>query len=264
MRILPFLLSLIAVFRAIRERCLCRRIFAISGTSAGSAASVSDTAVANIASVSGESWPAGGPTYTFQCNLEGDTGSSTDGDPTNGCGWTVTDSTTWDDDYTSEPLDGSESLLIVGASGYKTLTTDDGDWWFAAKWQLDIHNGTADCMYFADSGGVNIGRLEVRAYITDQYFRLYYNDEGSYVSDSGDNLVEGTSYYVKVHYNNGSGSDGVWHVYYSSDGTSWTTSITVTDATDTDQIARFGVDTTGTTTQYLYDLFRVDDEDIDY
>ena len=240
----------------------------INGTAAASVSSVSGVAVANIASIDGESWPAGGaPSYLYECDFEGDTGSTTDGDPTNGCALTITDSTTSNDDYTTIALEGSESWYLNSGEGYVSIETpsDDGVY-MAAIYRLITIASTDEVGIITTSDGTVIARLYPNPVGTDEYkLRLSYNGNIT-LSGNGVTLIVPTDeLYVQIYYNNGTGAgDGVWTVWTSTNGSSWTEEISITDATDVAQAGRIYISTSGTAREWIIDTIRRDDDQIDY
>lgn len=176
--------------------------------------------------------------------------------------WTqVTGNGTFDPDYTDVILEGAQSCALtfnsVNERWYTSWSGTDALVYVASMFQLPSGNTTRYLAYF----NTGLGYLRL-IWATDHWHvRLGYNATTATITGSY-TISPGTTYYIKIAYNNGSGEDGIWTVWLSTDGIDWTQDISITNATDTAQMTTFNLMCTAGTN--VYDDIRVDTTDINY
>ncbi len=156
--------------------------------------------------------------------------------------WTETGTGTIDEDYTTEVLDGTQSLYISGAD-YNSPTTTSPSWtavsptYLFFMFQLNSGNLVNADFFEILNGTTLIARLMAGDF-SGADFRIYpYH--GDTIGSAFDAVV-GTTYYIWVEYEKGTGANGHLHIRISTTSTkpgSYTMAITTgTSTLDADNI----------------------------
>lgn len=198
----------------------------------------------------------GGPTYLLEENFE-NTGYDV-------AGWTeALNGGTADEDYTTGPLQGSQSLRIVTASGDQTFVYNafsaGNERWFYFKVKPVAHTPSVmQLIQIWNSSQVLIARVDLNSSGTVAIFH------GTASATTVGTMSNGTGYHVWAYFNN---SSDTANVAFSTDGTRPTSGdnfaqvTTGTSTTDAAEIAvgLFGFDGVN---EALFDRVLVDDEQI--
>jgi len=185
--------------------------------------------------------------------------------------WTqIAGNGTFNQDYTTTALEGDESLYIekgtTNEAWYMSITGTDNANYFGVKLQLPTGNTSDQCYAFELANNSTVLMRQRFYWQAGGYWLCmwYWNSVGSssYLSVSSTNVQfdDDTTYWFKIKYDNGSGSDADVTIWYSTNGSSWTEcdDETVTDGTDTLQVNRVQLVQRGTNSVgYIADDIRV-------
>lgn len=168
--------------------------------------------------------------------------------------------------YTTTALEASQSLLMPGTGGAflsygKTPSfTGNADCYISFRIRLTTAAGNFDTMMYcltdSDVSATSVlfqtgGNLKIRS------------NGGSYSAATGQALGSDKTYYLKIHFKQGSGSNALSELWVAPDQTSWGTAVSSTDGTATGQVLKLefynGV---SETTGYIVDKVRVSATDI--
>jgi hypothetical protein len=143
-----------------------------------------------------------------------------------------TEGGTWDEDYTTTVLTGSQSCHHVDGG---SLTSPDfaaqSDVWIYLQIQFTSVVDNTEILSLRSSGGADLAILKTRP------VRLFRIECGSVPSaDTSDAFSTATKLHVWIHYTKGTGGNGFASIGYSTDGTKPTagnkyTQVTTGDAT---------------------------------
>lgn len=213
-------------------------------------------ASAIVIGFSGPPSDGGGSSFDWTEDFEGS------GTPS---GWSVDDGSP-DFDYTTNPLEGSESFGYF--SGGSPLRVNSGsvfsisDGYFGMMFRLDVEpSSKINFMYFKDSSSSSIIALGVDTTSNQFYIRD--------VASSGEDEISttystGTDYYFKVYYAAGTGSDAVMRLWVSTDGTTWGTPAELTNGQATETLDRLRFECNYENRSYVFDDMRESDTDFDF
>lgn len=155
--------------------------------------------------------PASGPSYFFSERFEGTGYQNT---------WTESGTGTIDEDYTTSPLEGSQSLRIAASTQQPitvvTFSSDQAELWGYFRFRINTASFLANKPIFVlrNSSATTVGSITVN---TDNGI-LPTNGTGG-GSVTVDKMVTGSNYNIWWHYKKGTGADGIFSCAFSATGT---------------------------------------------
>lgn len=174
--------------------------------------------------------------------------------------WTQVGSpSTLDYGYTTNPLEGTKSLRIVGSGsddGAYTTTTSQTHVYGFFEFLFTTTGGNEDAFYVADSGG---SPLFVFYVASNNYFSVYVPGDGGY--SFANTCTNNTKYYLWWEYSTGSGN-GIIKWYMSTTTTKpGTTEMQIINGTYSASAVRYYF-VTGASIDHRFDHIRVSTSDI--
>ena len=188
-------------------------------------------------------------------------------------GWTYTG--TYDNDYTTTVLEGSQSIWLDGAATeatvLKSFTADSEVWAYFMYWKNENPGANVDIFAIRDSGGNNLLRLQLR---TSGAIRIFQGTTGDSTTTTVGTIANSTLTHIWVHYKAdpaGGAAEGVAEIWMDVDGDGSATKPASSgnyyeiapagDATaDAEQF--YGRGTVSSSHQSIFDKCRVDDVEI--
>lgn len=211
--------------------------------------------------------------YDFQERFEGGSYSYDDSTALENDGWSHIDTGVVNNADTSDPLEGTVSALVDGLNA-QLITPQlspgtDGDiyvsWMYRGEEVADCDTITrrfADIEYASGHLAIMSLTRSTNCNITGILFVPYGQSGIPY--DTEITNPDTNAKYWKLKYNNGTGTNAEFGVYFSADGDSWTEAITITDGTQTEQFDHIVFRDQGDVSAFTIDDIRVSTSDINY
>jgi len=134
--------------------------------------------------------------------------------------WTESGTGTKDEDYTTSPLEGSQSLLLSGTAQTPqttvVLSSDQSELWCFFRLRVDTApNVTRQIVQYRNSSAALVGAVNL--VVTTNALQARNGAQAGVATVDG--LTVGTDYNVWFYWKKGTGADGIARVGFSTSGT---------------------------------------------